>query len=341
MKEKAPVEKARLIEGHVEALVRDAISCGNSREQIIELVYEYWEKEQNRFLDSHKLLEREISEAKKKILVPVDTFIRRAIKEKVSKSNAKKMISKLWNKAIEMSDCIHNDLAQFSTFEVYCIQLIMSAFNNGIYNKSHLLTIIDTSWDKIYRTVMLPAESSKEKKFKGKVREYAQNKSTGLFWFINSLDYSSAANPMFATDRVGCYKMHNWIKQNDLTKSEPKGMYWLILEEKYEPIISIDTSVAEEILGAINYLYPIGTAENASPDKIVNQAMKRMTKIYDRWNGNIGEDIRRLIKLIRLYVHEVEPSKQCKEAVEELVHPDSTYLDKAIARVLWEVENNN
>lgn len=336
MQEKESVEKVRFIEGHVEALVKETISCGGSKEKIIELVSIYWEKEQQRILESQKMLEKELQETKKRIIEPVEMFIKKAIKEKVCKTNAKALIVKLWNKVIAAD--YPEDFFQSCAFEVYCIQLIIIANNNKVSQKQ-LLAILEESWDRIYRIAMLPTESKAEKDFRKKVRLYT-HKPNCLFWFINALDYSSAANPPFVTERIRNYKMYSWIQNNTLTNEVPKGMYWLILEEKYEPVIPVDTSVAEEILGAINYLYPLGTTQSAKPEKIASQAMKRMNKIYNRWNGSIGDDIRKLIKLIRLYAHEVEPSKQCQDAIDAIVFSEATYLDKAIARVLWEINNN-
>ena len=186
---------------------------------------------------------------------------------------------------------------------------------------------------------MLPDESEDEKKFKSKVRNYVEC-SSGLFWFINSLDYSRASNPPLVTERIGSYKMYNWIQENTITKSVPKGMYWYLLEKKYEPVIPVTTSVAEEILWAIKYLYSSFPTESIKPEKIVRQSIKRMNKIYSRWDENIKEDIRILIKLLRLYVHEVEPTTECQRAIDSMTNPDSTYFDKAIIRVIWEIENN-
>ena len=62
--------------------------------------------------------------------------------------------------------------------------------------------MLDIEWDKIYRMEKLPVESEEEKEFKEKVRKYVNNPTSGLFWFINALDYSTAQNPPFVTERT-------------------------------------------------------------------------------------------------------------------------------------------
>ena len=68
--------------------------------------------------------------------------------------------------------------------------------------------------------------------------------------------------------------------------------------------------------------------------------MKRLAKIYNRWDENIKDDIRQLIKLLRLYVHEIKASEKCQKAIDSMVSEESKYLDKAIIRLIWEVEHN-
>ena len=68
--------------------------------------------------------------------------------------------------------------------------------------------------------------------------------------------------------------------------------------------------------------------------------MKRLAKIYNRWDENIKDDIRKLIKLLRLYVHEIKASEKCQKAIDSMVNEESKYLDKAIIRLIWEVEHN-
>lgn len=123
-------------------------------------------------------------------------------------------------------------------------------------------------------------------------------------------------------------------------KTVPKGMYWQITEEKYEPVIFVQTSLAEEILWAMKFVYSSNDGKNISPEKIVSKAMKRLAKIYNRWDENIKDDIRKLIKLLRLYVHEIKASEKCQKAIDSMVSEESKYLDKAIIRLIWEVEHN-
>ena len=52
MKEKASDAKVKFLGGHVEALVKETISCGVSRGEVIELFLTYWEKEQKKILES-------------------------------------------------------------------------------------------------------------------------------------------------------------------------------------------------------------------------------------------------------------------------------------------------
>lgn len=340
MEEKTSIEKVRLIEGHVESLVREAISCEVSKDKIYELVSVYWKKEQERILANTELLTREEARIKKILTMPVEELIKVAISQKVTKSNVKYSIAKLWNKALLLlqSDASNRELAQFNAFEISCFKLIVLTINNKI-SKDKLLEVIDNNWNRIYRIEMLPSESEEEKEYKRKIQKYVQS-SDGLFWFINSLDYARACNPPFVTEKIGSYKLYHWIQTNTLTNTVPKGMYWMILEEKYQPVIPVETSFAEEVLWAIKYLYPLGTCEIASPEKIVKQANKRMNKIYSRWDENIKEDIRKLIKLMRLYVHEVTASEECQIALDCITNPNATYFDKVVARVLWEIEHN-
>lgn len=80
--------------------------------------------------------------------------------------------------------------------------------------------------------------------------------------------------------------------------------------------------------------------EKYQSGKIVSKAMKRLDKIYNRWDENIKDDIRKLIKLLRLYVHEIKASEECQKAMDSMVNEESKYLDKAIIRLIWEVEHN-
>lgn len=340
MQNKTSAENVQLLEGHIEALVKEAISCEVSKDKIFELLFVYWKKEQERILASKEFLKKENARIQEVLSTPVESFIKVAIKQKNSKSNSKYYISKLWNKALEIlnSNVSNRELCQFNIFEISCFQLITVAIDNNV-SKDQLLEIIDKSWDKIYRIEMLPIESEEEKKFKEKVKKYVQ-KTSGLFWFINSLDYSRASNPPFVTEKIKSYKMYNWIKKNADTKSVPAGMYWYLLEKKYEPVIPVITSVAEEILWAIKCIYQSNGGEKIKPEKIISQSMKRMGKIYSRWDENIKEDIRVFIKLLRLYIHEVKASDECQKAVESMATLNSTYFDKAIIRVIWEIEHN-
>lgn len=52
MEEKASDAKVKFLGGHVEALVKETISCGVSRGEVIELFLTYWEKEQKKILES-------------------------------------------------------------------------------------------------------------------------------------------------------------------------------------------------------------------------------------------------------------------------------------------------
>ena len=340
MEEKTSIEKVRLIEGHVESLVREAISCEVSKDKIYELVSVYWKKEQERIFANVELLTKEEARIKEILTLPVEELIKKAISQKITKSNVKYYITKFWNKALLIleSDDLNAELAQFNIFEISCFKLIVLTINNKI-SKEQLLEAIDNNWNRIYRIEMLPSESEEEKEYKKKIQKYVQA-DYGLFWFINSLDYTRAYTPPFVTEKIGSYKLYHWIQNNTLTNSVPKGMYWVILEEKYKPVIPVKTSFAEEVLWAIKYLYPLGTSETASPEKIVKQANKRMNKIYSRWDENIKEDIRKMIKLMRLYVHEVTASEECQIALDCMPNPNATYFDKAIARVLWEIEHN-
>lgn len=90
----------------------------------------------------------------------------------------------------------------------------------------------------------------------------------------------------------------------------------------------------------MKFVYSSNDGKNISPEKIVNKAMKRLAKIYNRWDENIKDDIRKLIKLLRLYVHEIKASEKCQKAIDSMVSEDSKYLDKAIIRLIWEVEHN-
>jgi len=58
MKEKASDAKVKFLGGHVEALVKETISCGVSRGEVIELFLTYWEKEQKKILESKEQLKK-------------------------------------------------------------------------------------------------------------------------------------------------------------------------------------------------------------------------------------------------------------------------------------------
>ena len=271
----------------------------------------------------------------------MEEFIKNAIRQNVCKSSAKACISKHWDKVLALSESgdPQRELVHFSSFEISCVQLIVSAINNQIF-KSQLLEMLDNSWDKIYRMEKLPVESEEEKEFKEKVRKYVNNPTAGLFWFINALDYSTARTPQFVTEKTSSLHLYYHIGMKLKVKTVPKGMYWQITEEKYEPVIFVQTSLAEEILWAMKFVYSSNDGKNISPEKIVNKAMKRLAKIYNRWDENIKDDIRKLIKLLRLYVHEIKASEKCQKAIDSMVSEESKYLDKAIIRLIWEVEHN-
>lgn len=272
---------------------------------------------------------------------PMEEFIKNAIRQNVCKSSAKNCISKHWDKVLTLSESgdPQRELVHFSSFEISCVQLIVSAINNQIF-KSQLLEMLDNSWDKIYRMEKLPVESEEEKEFKEKVRKYVNNPTSGLFWFINALDYSTAQTPQFVTGKTSSLHLYYHIGMKLQVKTVPKGMYWQITEEKYEPVIFVHTSLAEEILWAMKFVYSSNDGKNISPEKIVSKAMKRLDKIYNRWDENIKDDIRKLIKLLRLYVHEIKASEECQKAMDSMVNEESKYLDKAIIRLIWEVEHN-
>ena len=60
MKEKASDAKVKFLGGHVEALVKETISCGVSRGEVIELFLTYWEKEQKKILESKEQLKKKV-----------------------------------------------------------------------------------------------------------------------------------------------------------------------------------------------------------------------------------------------------------------------------------------
>ena len=90
----------------------------------------------------------------------------------------------------------------------------------------------------------------------------------------------------------------------------------------------------------MKFVYSSNDGKNISREKIVSKAMKRLDKIYNRWDENIKDDIRKLIKLLRLYVNEIKESEECQKAMDSMVNEESKYLDKAIIRLIWEVEHN-
>ena len=94
----------------------------------------------------------------------MEEFIKNAIRQNVCKSSAKNCISKHWDKVLTLSESgdPQRELVHFSSFEISCVQLIVSAINNQIF-KSQLLEMLDNSWDKIYRMEKLPVESEERK----------------------------------------------------------------------------------------------------------------------------------------------------------------------------------
>ena len=167
MKEKASDAKVKFLGGHVEALVKETISCGVSRGEVIELFLTYWEKEQKKILESKEQLKKKEERNEKLLSYPMEEFIKNAIRQNVCKSSAKTCISKHWDKVLALSESgdPQRELVHFSSFEISCVQLIVSAINNQIF-KSQLLEMLDNSWDKIYRMEKLPVESEEEKEFK-------------------------------------------------------------------------------------------------------------------------------------------------------------------------------
>lgn len=341
MEEKTSGGKVQFLEGRIELLVKEAISNGVSRGEVIELFLTYWDKEQQKILESKELLEKKKEKNEILLSYPMEEFIKNAIKQNISKSTAKACISKHWDKVLALSNSgdPQRELVHFSSFELSCAQLIVSAINNQVF-RNQLLGMLDIAWDKIYRMEKLPTESEEEKEFKEKVRKYVDNPTFGLFWFINALDYSKAQKPPFVTDKTSSLRLEYYIRLNAQSQSASKGMYWHILEGKYQPIIFVQTSIAEEVLWAMKFVYSSNEGASIKPEQIVSKAMKRLAKIYNRWDDNIKDDIRKLIKLLRLYVHEIKASDECQNAVDSMVNEESKYLDKAIIRLIWEVEHN-
>lgn len=351
MENNAAAEKVQFLEEKIEDLVKEAIVIGVPRGEIFEEISKCWKKEHQKFMPSRTLeKEKELNlrNYDQTTILYIEGFIKKAIQNKVCKSKVKSYISKLWDQVYIISNSITNKekaFVGFSAFEKDCANLIIFAINHEMFRKK-VYFMIDMLWDKVYRMEKLPSESEEEKQFKEKVRKYVSNDKEGFFWFVNSIEYKTAEKPPYATNRVSSYEFAKLILENDMVEFIPeglyfqKGMYWKILEEKYEPIIPIETSVAEEVFWAIKYISSSNGVEDIKPAKIVNKAMKRMGKIYSRWDANIEEDIRRTLKLLRLYVHEILPCEECQIAIDSLSTNKSTYFDKAVIRVIWEIEHN-
>ena len=86
MKEKASDAKVKFLGGHVEALVKETISCGVSRGEVIELFLTYWEKEQKKILESKEQLKKKEERNEKLLSYPMEEFIKNAIRQNVCKS---------------------------------------------------------------------------------------------------------------------------------------------------------------------------------------------------------------------------------------------------------------
>lgn len=104
MKEKASDAKVKFLGGHVEALVKETISCGVSRGEVIELFLTYWEKEQKKILESKEQLKKKEERNEKILSYPMEEFIKNAIRQNVCKSSAKNCISKHWDKVLTLSE---------------------------------------------------------------------------------------------------------------------------------------------------------------------------------------------------------------------------------------------
>lgn len=76
MKEKASDAKVKFLGGHVEALVKETISCGVSRGEVIELFLTYWEKEQKKILESKEQLKKKEERNEKILSYPMEEFIK-------------------------------------------------------------------------------------------------------------------------------------------------------------------------------------------------------------------------------------------------------------------------
>ena len=106
MEEKASDAKVKFLGGHVEALVKETISCGVSRGEVIELFLTYWEKEQKKILESEEQLKKKEERNEKILSYPMEEFIKNAIRQNVCKSSAKNCISKLVIPKIKISNKI-------------------------------------------------------------------------------------------------------------------------------------------------------------------------------------------------------------------------------------------
>ena len=76
MEEKASDAKVKFLGGHVEALVKETISCGVSRGEVIELFLTYWEKEQKKILESKEQLKKKEERNEKILSYPMEEFIK-------------------------------------------------------------------------------------------------------------------------------------------------------------------------------------------------------------------------------------------------------------------------
>ena len=72
MEEKASDAKVKFLGGHVEALVKETISCGVSRGEVIELFLTYWEKEQKKILESEEQLKKKAERTEKILSYPME-----------------------------------------------------------------------------------------------------------------------------------------------------------------------------------------------------------------------------------------------------------------------------
>ena len=121
-------------------------------------------------------------------------------------------------------------------------------------------------------------------------------------------------------------KLKNNIEDllDSLSKSKFRGSFHLnkkmknyVKEKGFDKIKSDARDLITKRIAPKN---PNNDGKNISPEKIVSKAMKRLDKIYNRWDENIKDDIRKLIKLLRLYVHEIKASEECQKAMDSMVN---------------------